>query len=115
MPEDTIKKCLFPAAGYGSRFLPATESMPKEMLPILNKPLIQYGEEESLDGGITCMAIVTGRGKRAIEDYFDINYELESQFKSASIKVLLEEIKPLINKCIFTYTRQYEMKGCLCG
>ena len=72
-----IKKCLFPAAGYGTRFLPATNAVPKEMLPILTKPLLQYGVEEALSGGITNMAIVTGRGKRAIEDHFDNAFELE--------------------------------------
>ncbi len=68
-----IRKCLFPAAGYGTRFLPATKATPKEMLPILNKPLIQYGVEEALEAGISNIAIVTGRGKRAIEDHFDIS------------------------------------------
>lgn len=68
-----IKKCLFPAAGYGTRFLPATKSMPKEMLPIVTKPLIQCGVEEAMDAGISEIAIVTGRGKRAIEDHFDIS------------------------------------------
>jgi len=66
------KKCLFPVAGYGTRFLPATKSMPKEMLPIVNKPLIHYGVEEALGAGLTEIALVTGRGKRAIEDYFDV-------------------------------------------
>jgi UTP--glucose-1-phosphate uridylyltransferase len=76
MEYKTIKKCLFPAAGYGTRFLPATKAMPKEMLPILTKPLIQYGVEEAIEAGIDTMAIITGRGKRAIEDHFDISYEL---------------------------------------
>ena len=67
-----IKKCLFPAAGYGTRFLPATNSMPKEVLPIVTKPLIQCGVEKAMDAGISGIAIVTGRGKRAIEDHFDI-------------------------------------------
>ena len=71
-----IRKCLFPAAGYGTRFLPATKSMPKEMLPIVNKPLIQYGVEEDLAAGLTQIGFVTGRGKRALEDHFDTNYEL---------------------------------------
>ena len=71
-----IRKCLFPAAGYGTRFLPATKSMPKEMLPIVNKPLIQYGVEEALAAGLTQIGFVTGRGKRALEDHFDTNYEL---------------------------------------
>ncbi|WP_309496046.1 sugar phosphate nucleotidyltransferase, partial [Sulfurovum sp.] len=77
--KNMIKKCLFPAAGYGTRFLPATKATPKEMLPILTKPLIQYGVEEAVDAGIHTMAIVTGRGKRAIEDHFDTSYELEHQ------------------------------------
>ncbi len=68
-----IRKCLFPAAGYGTRFLPATKVMPKEMLPILDRPLIQYGVEEAMEAGIKNMAIVTGRGKRALEDHFDVN------------------------------------------
>ena len=72
----TVKKCLFPAAGYGTRFLPATKSMPKEMLPIVTKPLIQYGVEEAMEAGIVDMAIVTGRGKRALEDHFDISLAL---------------------------------------
>jgi len=70
-----IKKCLFPAAGYGTRFLPATKAVPKEMLPILTKPLLQYGVEEALSSGISNMAIVTGRGKRSIEDHFDDSFE----------------------------------------
>ncbi len=106
-----IKKCLFPAAGYGTRFLPATKAMPKEMLPIVNKPLIQYGVEEALEAGITNMAIVTGRGKRAIEDHFDISYELENQIKGTSKESLLSDIRAVINRCVFTYTRQIEMKG----
>ncbi len=106
-----IKKCLFPAAGYGTRFLPATKAMPKEMLPIVNKPLIQYGVEEALEAGITNMAIVTGRGKRAIEDHFDISYELESQIKGTSKESLLTDIRAVIDKCVFTYTRQIVMKG----
>ncbi len=106
-----INKCLFPAAGYGTRFLPATKAMPKEMLPILNKPLIQYGVEEALEAGITNMAIVTGRGKRAIEDHFDISYELESQIKGTDKESLLTDIRKVIDRCVFTYTRQIVMKG----
>ncbi len=106
-----IKKCLFPAAGYGTRFLPVTKAMPKEMLPILTKPLIQYGVEEAVDAGMDTMAIITGRGKRAIEDHFDISYELEHQIKDTSKEPLLSEIRRLIGKCTFTYTRQIEMKG----
>ena len=106
-----IKKCLFPAAGYGTRFLPATKATPKEMLPILTKPLIQYGVEEAVAAGIKTMAIVTGRGKRAIEDHFDISYELEHQIKGGSKETLLTEIRSLITQCTFSYTRQVEMQG----
>ena len=106
-----IKKCLFPAAGYGTRFLPATKATPKEMLPILTKPLIQYGVEEAMEAGIDQMAIVTGRGKRAIEDHFDISYELETQLKNTPKEELLREIREVITKCIFSYTRQIEMNG----
>ncbi len=106
-----ITKCLFPAAGYGTRFLPVTKAMPKEMLPILTKPLIQYGVEEAVEAGMKTMAIITGRGKRAIEDHFDISYELETQIKGTSKEHLLSEIRALITQCTFTYTRQVEMKG----
>lgn len=106
-----INKCLFPAAGYGTRFLPVTKAMPKEMLPILTKPLIQYGVEEAVEAGMDTMAIITGRGKRAIEDHFDISYELEHQIKGSSKEHLLKEIRTLISRCTFTYTRQIEMKG----
>lgn len=106
-----IKKCLFPAAGYGTRFLPATKAMPKEMLPIVTKPLIQYGVEEAMSAGLTGMAIVTGRGKRAIEDHFDISYELEHQIAGSDKEVLLDDTREIIEKCSFAYTRQVEMKG----
>ena len=85
--------------------------MPKEMLPVLTKPLIQYGVEEAVDAGIHTMAIVTGRGKRAIEDHFDISYELEHQIKGTSKEHYLTEIRGLIEQCTFSYTRQVEMKG----
>ncbi len=106
-----ITKCLFPAAGYGTRFLPATKAMPKEMLPILTKPLIQYGVEEAMEAGCSVMAVITGRGKRAITDHFDISYELEHQIKGSSKEILLKEIRTIIKNCTFTYTRQNEMKG----
>lgn len=106
-----IQKCLFPAAGYGTRFLPATKAMPKEMLPVLAKPLIQYGVEEALSAGCHTMAIVTGRGKRSIEDHFDISYELEHQIKGTDKEFLLNEVRSLITQCTFSYTRQNEMKG----
>ena len=106
-----IKKCLFPAAGYGTRFLPATKAVPKEMLPILTKPLLQYGVEEALSASITNMAVVTGRGKRAIEDHFDDAFELESQLEDSSKEHYLDEIKELIEKATFTYVRQQQMLG----
>jgi UTP--glucose-1-phosphate uridylyltransferase len=106
-----INKCLFPAAGYGTRFLPVTKAVPKEMLPILTKPLLQYGVEEALSAGITNMAIVTGRGKRAIEDHFDNAYELESQLKGTSKENYLKEIIEIIEKSTFTYVRQKKMLG----
>ena len=106
-----IKKCLFPAAGFGTRFLPATKAIPKEMLPILTKPLLQYGVEEALSAGITNMAIVTGRGKRSIEDHFDTSFELESQLSGTSKEYYLEEIKAVIEKTTFTYIRQQQMLG----
>ncbi len=106
-----IQKCLFPAAGYGTRFLPATKAMPKEMLPVGTKPLIQYGVEEAMEAGMRNMAFVTGRGKRALEDHFDLNYELEHQIQGSSKEKLLEEIRHLIESCSFSYTRQNEMKG----
>ncbi len=114
-----IRKCLFPAAGYGTRFLPATKAIPKEMLPVLTKPLLQYGVEEAISAGLDTMAIVTGRGKRAIEDHFDISYELEHQIKGTSKEHYLTEIRKVITNCTFSYTRQIEMKGLghaiLCG
>jgi len=106
-----IRKCLFPAAGYGTRFLPATKATPKEMLPVLTKPLIQYGVEEAIEAGIHTIAIVTGRGKRAIEDHFDRSYELEHQIKGTSKEALMTEVRSIISNCTFSYTRQVEMKG----
>jgi len=106
-----IRKCLFPAAGYGTRFLPATKAVPKEMLPILSKPLMQYGVEEALSAGITNMAIVTGRSKRAIEDHFDNAYELESQLSGTSKEIYLKDIMDIIKKSTFTYVRQKQMLG----
>ncbi len=106
-----IKKCLFPVAGYGTRFLPATKSMPKEMMPVVNKPLVQYGVEEARDAGVSDMAFVTGRGKYAISDHFDISYELENEIAGTGKERNLEEIRRLIDNCTFTYTRQKYMKG----
>lgn len=106
-----ITKCLFPAAGYGSRFLPVTKAIPKELLPVLNKPLIQYGVEEARDAGILDMAMVISRGKTAIEDYFDHHPEISRLFASGQKAELLTELNTLTQQCRFSYTRQQEMKG----
>ena len=106
-----INKCLFPAAGYGTRFLPATKAVPKEMLPMIAKPLLQYGVEEAISAGISNMAIVTGKGKRAIEDHFDNDFELETQLDGTPKEHHLEEIKQIIEKSTFTYIRQKEILG----
>jgi UTP--glucose-1-phosphate uridylyltransferase len=106
-----IKKCLFPVAGYGTRFLPATKSMPKEMLPVVNKPLVQYGVEEALAAGLSEIGFVTGRGKRAIEDHFDVNYELEHQIEGTSKEKYLDSIRDVMRRGTFSFTRQTEMRG----
>ena len=109
--KKSVRKCLFPVAGYGTRFLPATKAMPKEMLPIVNKPLIQYGVEEALSAGITQMGFITGRGKRAIADHFDTSYELESEISGTSKEKHLEPIRTVIDKCDFMFMRQRKMLG----
>lgn len=106
-----IKKCLFPVAGYGTRFLPATKSMPKEMLPVVNKPLVQYGVEEAIEAGMDQIALVTGRGKRTITDHFDISYELEHQISGTGKEKFLESIRKVMDSATFSMTRQREMKG----
>src|SRR5262245_32841682 len=106
-----LTKCLFPVAGYGTRFLPATKAMPKEMLPILTKPLIQYAVEEAVEAGMTEIAFVTGRGKRAIEDHFDVSYELEREISGTSKEEALSDIRRTIASCTFSYTRQREIQG----
>ncbi|WP_338849611.1 UTP--glucose-1-phosphate uridylyltransferase GalU [Massilia sp. W12] len=107
-----IRKAVFPVAGLGSRFLPATKAQPKEMLPIVDKPLIQYAVEEAVAAGITEMIFITGRNKRAIEDHFDKAYELESELEEAGKQKLLEQVRNVIPKhisCI--YIRQSEPLG----
>lgn len=106
-----IKNCLFPVAGYGTRFLPATKAMPKEMLPLVNKPLVQYGVEEAQEAGINNFGFVTGRGKRAIADHFDVSYELEHQIQGTGKEEYLTDIRALIENNTFSFTRQHEMKG----
>ncbi len=99
-----IRKAVFPVAGLGSRFLPATKAQPKEMLPIVDKPLIQYAVEEAVAAGITEMIFITGRNKRAIEDHFDKAYELEAELEAANKEALLEVIRNVIPKnitCIY--------------
>jgi UTP--glucose-1-phosphate uridylyltransferase len=106
-----IRKCLFPVAGYGTRFLPATKAMPKEMLPIVNKPLIQYGVEEAIEAGVTQSGFITGRGKRAIADHFDTSYELEEEIRGSSKENLLGDIRKVMDDCDFIFIRQRAMLG----
>jgi UTP--glucose-1-phosphate uridylyltransferase len=106
-----IKKCLFPAAGFGTRFLPATKSIPKEMLPILTKPLLQYAVEEALSAKVHNMAIVTGKGKTAIENHFDKAIELEEKIRGTQKEALLLEINTICKDSTFTYVRQKQMMG----
>src|SRR5574343_1878986 len=107
-----IRKAVFPVAGLGTRFLPATKAAPKEMLPVVDKPLIQYAVEEAYEAGIRHMVFVTGRNKRAIEDHFDTAYELETELEAAGKQQLLElvrSIKPEDMDC--SYVRQSRMLG----
>lgn len=108
--EKKIKKAIFPAAGLGTRFLPATKASPKEMLPIVDKPMIQYAIEEATACGIEEFIIITGKYKRAIEDHFDSAFELEESLKKAGKKRLLEEIRRL-NHINFAYIRQRAALG----
>lgn len=102
----TIKKCIIPVAGFGTRFLPATKAMPKEMLPIIDKPVIQYIVEEAVASGIEDIILVTGASKRAIEDHFDYNYELQSWLKKSGKEELREQIKEIADMANFIYIRQ---------
>ena len=111
MAEQTIKKAVIPAAGLGTRFLPATKSMPKEMLPIIDTPIIQFVVEEAIAAGIDDIIIVTGRGKKAIEDYFDTSPELESHLFKNKKYALLREIKDISTLVDIHYIRQKEPKG----
>lgn len=107
-----IKKAVFPVAGMGSRFLPATKASPKEMLPIVDKPLIQYAAEEAVAAGITELIFVTGRGKRAIEDHFDKAYELEVELEQRGKTRLLEQVRNLLPPGVScAYVRQAEALG----
>src|SRR5687767_3683985 len=112
MKKNLIKKAIFPVAGLGTRFLPATKASPKEMLPIVDKPLIQYAVEEAIAAGITEMIFITGRNKRAIEDHFDKAYELETELLAKhklDLLQIVQSVKPDYINCI--YIRQAQALG----
>jgi UTP--glucose-1-phosphate uridylyltransferase len=106
-----IRKAVFPAAGLGTRFLPATKAQPKEMLPLVDKPIIQYGVEEAVASGVDNIILVTGRGKNAIEDHFDVSVELETFLEARGKTDLLAEIRKISNLINFSYVRQGEPLG----
>ena len=109
--KHVIRKAVFPAAGLGTRFLPATKAQPKEMLPLVDKPIIQYGVEEAVAAGIDNIILVTGRGKNAIEDHFDVSVELETFLEARGKKEQLAEIRAISNLINFAYVRQGEPLG----
>jgi UTP--glucose-1-phosphate uridylyltransferase len=106
-----VRKAVFPAAGLGTRFLPATKAQPKEMLPLVDKPLIQYGVEEALNSGCDQIIIVTGRGKTAIEDHFDVSYELEKMLEERKKTELLAVVRQISDMIHVAYVRQKEALG----
>src|ERR1700738_482772 len=106
-----VRKAVFPAAGLGTRFLPATKAQPKEMLPLVDKPLIQYGVEEAMHSGVQNIIIVTGRGKTAIEDHFDVSFELEHLLESRGKKDLLASVRSVSDMIDVAYVRQKEALG----
>ena len=107
----TITKCLFPVAGYGTRFLPATKAIPKEMLPVLVQPLIQYGVEEAMSAGMTTMAMVTSKHKQAIKNHFEPHTDIEASIKGTAKASLLDEVNHISQQCDFTYIEQQQMLG----
>src|SRR5438552_12537785 len=107
----TVRKAVFPAAGLGTRFLPATKAQPKEMLPLVDKPIIQYGVEEAVASGVDNIILVTGRGKNAIEDHFDVSVELESFLEARGKREQLAEVRKISNLINFAYVRQGEPLG----
>jgi UTP--glucose-1-phosphate uridylyltransferase len=109
--NSVIRKAVFPAAGLGTRFLPATKAQPKEMLPLVDKPIIQYGVEEAVASGVDNIILVTGRGKNAIEDHFDVAVELETFLEARGKTELLAEIRQISNLIKFAYVRQGEPLG----
>src|SRR6185437_11966348 len=106
-----VRKAVFPAAGLGTRFLPATKAQPKEMLPLVDKPIIQYGVEEALDSGIDNIIIVTGRGKNSIEDHFDVSFELERMLEDKGKTDLLAVVREVSDMIHVAYVRQKEALG----
>lgn len=106
-----VRKAVFPAAGLGTRFLPATKAQPKEMLPLVDKPIIQYGVEEAVAAGIDNIILVTGRGKNAIEDHFDVSVELETFLEARGKTSQLDEVRKISNLINFAYVRQGEPLG----
>src|SRR5512147_309453 len=106
-----VRKAVFPAAGLGTRFLPATKAQPKEMLPLVDKPIIQYGVEEAIQSGIQNIIIVTGRGKSAIEDHFDVSFELEYLLESRQKTELLKIVHDISDMINVSYIRQKEALG----
>jgi UTP--glucose-1-phosphate uridylyltransferase len=106
-----VRKAVFPAAGLGTRFLPATKAQPKEMLPIVDKPIIQYGVEEAIQSGIRNIIMVTGRGKTAIEDHFDVSFELENLLENRGKKELLAIVRSISDMINVSYVRQKEALG----
>ncbi|MBV8834610.1 MAG: UTP--glucose-1-phosphate uridylyltransferase GalU [Acidobacteriaceae bacterium] len=106
-----VRKAVFPAAGLGTRFLPATKASPKEMLPIVDKPLIQYGVEEAMHSGIQNIIIVTGRGKSSIEDHFDVSFELEQLLESKNKSDMLSMVRAISDMIDVSYVRQKEALG----
>jgi UTP--glucose-1-phosphate uridylyltransferase len=111
MSRLTVRKAVIPAAGLGTRFLPATKASPKEMLPLVDKPLIQYTVEEAVASGIEDIIVITGRGKRAIEDHFDRSVELEENLKGTGKNQVLHQIRQISNLANFCYVRQSEALG----
>ena len=106
-----VRKAVFPAAGLGTRFLPATKAQPKEMLPLVDKPIIQYGVEEALASGCDQIIIITGRGKQAIEDHFDVSYELEKMLEERNKTDLLKIVREISDMIHVSYVRQKEALG----
>src|ERR1035438_2734960 len=107
----TVRKAVFPAAGLGTRFLPATKAQPKEMLPLVDKPIIQYGVEEAIAAGCDQIIMITGRGKSAIEDHFDVSYELEKMLEEKGKHDLLKIVRQISDMMYISYVRQKEALG----